>query len=182
MVRSGKKFWLSRFISQELYIIWLSFMVHMCKMIISPGLFFSFSKFWFFRLLGGKKAKMVQNDKKFCLLHFISQEPYIMWLSFMVCIYKMIISSSVLFIFPKFWFSGSIGGEKGKKWFRMTKNFVCCGPYPRNHASCDCHLLYIIWLWFMVHMCKMMISPVIFFIFQNFDFGVFMGVKGQKMT
>ena len=27
-----------------------------------------------------------------------------------------------------------------------------------------------------------MISPANFFIFQNFDFGVFIGVKGQKMT
>ena len=34
-----------------------SIMVHMCKMIISLGVFFIFSKFWFFGLLGGKMAK-----------------------------------------------------------------------------------------------------------------------------
>ena len=45
------------FRSQEPYIIWLWFMVNMCKMMISSK-FFYFSKFWF---LGGKRAK---NDLK----------------------------------------------------------------------------------------------------------------------
>ena len=63
------KFWFSRFlgrskgqkifhkklcpfhlISKEPYIIWLSFVVHKCKLMISPGFF---SKFWFFGLLVG---------------------------------------------------------------------------------------------------------------------------------
>ena len=35
---------------------WLPFMVHMCKMIISPECFFSFSKFWFCWLFGGGKG------------------------------------------------------------------------------------------------------------------------------
>ena len=34
-------------------------------MMISQGAFFMFFKFWFFRLLGGEREKMVQNDKKF---------------------------------------------------------------------------------------------------------------------
>ena len=79
MVQNDKKICLLHSISQEPYIIWLSFMVHMCKMIISPGVFFSFSKFWFFGLLGGegvKWEKTVQNDKFFCLFHIILQEPY----------------------------------------------------------------------------------------------------------
>ena len=33
------------FIPQEYYIIWYPFLVHMCKRIISPGLFLHFSKF-----------------------------------------------------------------------------------------------------------------------------------------
>ena len=35
--------------------------------------------------------------------------------------------------------------------------------------------LYLIWLWFLVHICKMLIPPAIFFslFFQNFDFRVF---------
>ena len=56
MVQNDQKFCLSCSISQELYIIWLSFMVHMCKIIISPGAFFIFSKFWFFGFLGRVKV------------------------------------------------------------------------------------------------------------------------------
>ena len=52
--------------------------------------FFCFSKFWFLRSLGwkvgGKRAKMTQNHKKFCLSHSVSQEPFILWLWFLVCI------------------------------------------------------------------------------------------------
>ena len=45
--------------------IWLLFMVHLCKLMISLGVFFIFSKFWFCGLLGGSKyKKMAQNDKK----------------------------------------------------------------------------------------------------------------------
>ena len=42
-----KKMCLLQLISQKPYIIWLSFIVPLCKMIISPGAFFNFSKFWF---------------------------------------------------------------------------------------------------------------------------------------
>ena len=77
---------LSHSISQELYIIWSSFVIHKNKM-ISSNIFFIFPKFWFFGLLGGSKVfqilifrvnpgargqKMSQNDKKLCLSH-----PYI---------------------------------------------------------------------------------------------------------
>ena len=116
---------------------------------------------------------MVQNDKKLCLLHFISQEPCIMWLLSLVHICKMIISSGVLFIFPKFWFSRSIGGQKGKKWSRMTKNYVCCTPYLRNHTSYDCHL----WC-----KCVKLYLQVFFFYFKILIFWVVMGLKGQKMA
>ena len=66
---------LSLFISQEPYIR-LSFMVHLCKMIITPGGFLSF--FQNFDFWGVKGQKMVQNDKKLCLLCSISQEPYLL--------------------------------------------------------------------------------------------------------
>ena len=52
-----KKLCLSCSIAQEPYIIWFSFMVHMCKMIISPGSFFIFSKIRFFRWLRESKCK-----------------------------------------------------------------------------------------------------------------------------
>ena len=84
-----------------------SCMVYLCKMIVSSGIFFIFSKCWFFVLLWGgrgvgegvKGQKMVQNDKKLCLSHFISQESYIIWLSFLVHMCKMIISAGVIFHF-----------------------------------------------------------------------------------
>ena len=84
MVQNDKTICLSCSTFQEQY-IWFSFMAAcMCKMIISSGLFFSFSKFWFFGLMEVKWQKTVQNDKKFCPSCFISQEQYVMWLSFMV--------------------------------------------------------------------------------------------------
>ena len=50
-----------------------------------------FSTFWYFYFLGFrgvKGQKMTKDDKKICLLHLISQEPYIIWLSFMVHLCK----------------------------------------------------------------------------------------------
>ena len=60
MAQNDKKSCLSHSVSQKLYIIWLWFLVHMCKMFISPAIYFIFSKFLFFRFLWGKRAK---NDK-----------------------------------------------------------------------------------------------------------------------
>ena len=57
MAQKKKKICPACFISQEPYILWLSFMLHLCKMIISPGSYFISSKFWFFGLLGSKRAK-----------------------------------------------------------------------------------------------------------------------------
>ena len=111
MVQNDKKFCLSCPISQEPYITWLSFMVHMCK-IISPAVFFVFlfffsffENFYFSGCFSGvKRQKTVQNDKKICPSHFISLKPFIIWMPFMVHMCKMMISPSVFFIFSKFWF------------------------------------------------------------------------------
>ena len=50
---------LSYSISLEPYIIWFLFMVHMCKMLISPHYLFIFSKFLIFlvRVVRGKREK-----------------------------------------------------------------------------------------------------------------------------
>ena len=58
-VQNDKKFCPSCLISWEPYIIWL---LHMCKMIISQGFFFIFSKFWFFLVFRGDKRG--KNDPK----------------------------------------------------------------------------------------------------------------------
>ena len=65
---------------------------------------------------------MAKNDQ-FSLLHYIFQEPCIIWLSFMVHTCKMIISPVVFFfIFSKFQSLGWGGrGVKGEKLSKMTK-------------------------------------------------------------
>ena len=135
-------------IFQETCIIWLSFMVQRCKTIIFVGVFFFFFQ-------AKKWPKMIK-----ILSWLISQEPYIIWLSFMLHICKLI-SSGVFFflIFQNFDFLGQL------KWQKMAQN---------DKKLCLSHSvsqeLYIIQLWFLVHIFKMMISPAKFFIFQNFDF------------
>ena len=155
MAQNEKKFCLSRSISQELYIIWFLFMVRMCKMIISPGIVFIFSKFSFPKLLGGKREKRVKNDKNFCLSHYISQEPYIIWLLFVKHQCKMIISPGAFFIFSKF------EAQRAK----MAKN---------DKKFCPSFLIYqephIIRSSFMVHMCKRIMSAGFFTFFPNFNF------------
>ena len=126
-----KKICLLQLISQEPYIIWLSFMVHLCKMMIPQESFFHFFKIlilWVVRVgEGGEKGqKRVQNEKNFCLLHSISQESYIIWSSFVAHKCKIIIFSGNFFIFSKFWSFGLLGGLKGNKWPKITKNFVLC--------------------------------------------------------
>ena len=136
-------------------------MVHISKMIISSGVLY-FSKiliFWVHR--GVKGQKMVQNDKNFCLLRPISQEPYIIWLSSMVQMCKLIICTDVFFNFKILIFR-VVRGLKGQKMAQNDKKI--CVSHSASQEP------YIIWLWFLVHMCKTMISPAIFFIFQNFDF------------
>ena len=109
-----------RAISKEQYSISLWFLVHLCKMMISPYVFLQFFKISIFGVVRGLKGqKMVQNDKKFCPSHSISQKPYIIRLSFMVHLCKMIISPGAFFIFSSFWFFGLLGSVRAKncpKW------------------------------------------------------------------
>ena len=77
MVQNNKTFCLSYSVSQKPYIIWLPFMVHMCKVIISPGGFFIFSKFWFSGSIGKegwgvKGRKTVQKTK-----NYVCDTPYL---------------------------------------------------------------------------------------------------------
>ena len=185
MVQNAKKLWWSRFISQEPYIIWLSFMVHICKMIISLDLFIHFLILWVHRGAGGsggKRAKTVQNNKKFCLLCSISREPYIIWLSFIVQMCKMIISPGGFLQFSNFYFPGCKGAERAK----MAQN---------DKNSCLLHLIiqepYIIWSSFMVYMyvSKDNISRHFFhfFVLKILIFGIIREgggrvLKGQKIT
>ena len=112
---------------------------------------------------------MVQNVKKFCLLEFISEEPYIIWLSFMLVKGQYL---QVLFPFlKKFWFSWSIGGKRAKNGPEWQKIMLLCSLSQEP---------YIIWLSCRVQMCKMIISPGVFFNVEILVFQVLKGLKGKK--
>ena len=94
----------SRTKSQEQYSLWSWFLVHLCKMMISLGVFFFFIyiNFHFSDCYWVKRAKKwTKMTKKFCRLYFKSHKTYIIWLSFMVLLCKMMISPGVFFHFFK---------------------------------------------------------------------------------
>ena len=147
MAQNDKKLCLSFFIFQESYPMILIYGTLVWNDDITRSFFYFFKIliFWVFRggvCDGVKGQKTILSEKKFCLSHSICLEPYIIWFSFMVHMCKMIISPGVFFIFSKFWFFRLLGGSKGKKWPKMTKNSVCRVLYLRNHTSYDLHLWY----------------------------------------
>ena len=101
------------------------------KMITYPVTFFTFSEFWFYRLLGGgggrggggvKGQKLAQSDKRLCLSNSMSQELCLIGLWFLVHLCKMMIFCAVFSFFQKiliFWIfkEGGGGGQK------MTHNY-----------------------------------------------------------
>ena len=69
IVQCKKKFFLWCSISQKPFIIWFSLMVHLCKMIISRGLFFCFFKtltFWVVIVVIGQKMSKKGKNSVFC--------------------------------------------------------------------------------------------------------------------
>ena len=106
--------------------------------------FFKISIFWVVR--GGresKRAKKVQNDNNFCLLHSISQEPYIIWLSFMLHICKIIISPGIWFHFSKILSFWVVRGVKGQNMVQNDKKSCpSLAPYLRNHIIHHMSLIY----------------------------------------
>ena len=135
-------------------------------------MFFSPSKFWFFRLLGGG-TKGWSKLTKFCQSCHISQGPCIIWLLFVVHKYKIIIFSGFFFFFTFVFQNIDFSG-----WQKMVQN---------GKTLCLTGLIslepYIIWWWFLVHLCKMMISPeASLSFFKIFIFRVFRGGwDGGKM-
>ena len=112
---------------------------------------------------------------------FVCCTPYLMkhtsydcdfWYTFVKWWHLQVVFS----FFQNFDFLGCYGGKKAKnalKWQKILSHSV-------SQQS------YIIWLWFLVHMCKMVISPAFsFFFFCHFFkilfFQVFNGLEGQKM-
>ena len=149
--------------------MWFSFMVRMCKVIISPdGLLIVFKIFIFGIVREVKVQKMVQNTKQFCPMCSVSQDPYIMWLSFMSQLCKMIIppgSFSIFKIFFDFFDCWRCGGG-GQGWQKILSVVL--------HISGPVRVK-----WYYLQM--------VFSFFSKFSFLGFLGgrvgwVKGQKMT
>ena len=118
-----------------------SYDFHLWYLDVSISSFFHFFNILIFRVVlgGGKGAKKIaQNDKKFCLLHAIFQEPYIISLSFVVHKCKIITSLVISFVFSKFWFLR----VKGQKITQNDKSPVFCTLCLRNHTSYDLDLWY----------------------------------------
>ena len=83
-------------------------------------------------------------------------------------------SQDAFFIVLKFWFSQLLGGYKGKKWPKITKNSVCFTPYIRNCTSYDCGFWCNCVKWWYLQQYSSF--------FQNSDFLGFWGgrLRGKK--
>ena len=116
-------------------------MVHICKIIISPGVFFSFPKFWFFRLLGrGKKAKNGPKWQKIlsAMLHISGTIHHMIVIYGVVHMFKMIISPDFFFHFFKILIFWVVKRVKRQKTVQNDRKF-CLSHF---YTSYGCHLWY----------------------------------------
>ena len=138
---------------------------------------FSMLKFWFSRLSRGWKSKKWPKMSKISVCHILHFRNHILYDLHLwyTCMYKRIISPSSFFVLFKILIFVIIRGRgKRAKMVQNDRNFCLS-----HSVSQEPH---IIWLWFLVHLCKMMIPLANFFIFQNFDLGLLVRVKGKKWT
>ena len=113
---------------------------------------------------------MVQNEKKFHLLCSISQESYIIWFSFMVFMFKMIIPPGVFFFFfLKILIFWVVTGQKGQKMEQNDDKF-CLSCLISQEP-------YIIWPLFVVLKDN---TSRCFSIFSKFWFFGLLGVSKGK--
>ena len=137
---------------------------------ISRHFFFLILIFW--AAMGVKLKKVAQNDKKLCLLHFISQEPCIIWLSCMMHMCKMMTSLGASSFCQNFDFLGWLGDKRAKIGPKWQKKILSVSQHISGTIP---HMI-----GFLVHLCKMIMSPAVFFIFSKKVLEWW--VKGQKMT
>ena len=127
---------------QASYIIWASFVVHKCKMMISPRVFFHFFEILIFQVVDRvKRQKMVWNDKKLCASLSISQESYIMWSSLVVHKCKMIFSG--VFHFAKILIFGVIKRVKVQKMAQNVKLLHLIYQEPSYISGNIHHIIFI---------------------------------------
>ena len=140
------------------HLVFIIILVHMCKRIISPVVFFSF--FFKIKIFHVSRA---QSDKKFCLLDLVSQEAYIIFSWFLVHMCKIVTSSGAFFHYFNIFIFQVVRGLEGQKWLKMTKNYVCLTLDLRNHTTYD--------FWYTC--VKWSKSQLNFLFFQNSDFLVY---------
>ena len=111
------------YISGAIYHMIFMYGTHVLKDNISRFFYFFFQISIFGVNSVVKGQKMAQNDKKFCLLHSISQEAYTIWLWFLAHMYKIMICPAFFFFFFLFkrgWGGGGGGVVKREK---ITHNY-----------------------------------------------------------
>ena len=147
-------------------------MVHLCELMISPGVFFIYSKFWFSGLLGGKRKKKngPKCEKIMSVVFHISGSIHHVIVIFGAHVSNDDISRYFFYFSKILIFLVVSGGGGGVKWQKMAQNVktFCVSHFVSQE-------LYLIWLWVLVHLCKMRISPATFFIFSTFLFFGFLG-------
>ena len=121
----------------------------------SHAVLFHFIKILIFRAIRNVKGQKIAQKAISHSSHAISQGQCSIWSWFLVDLCKMMISP-VFLIFSKFCCLRLL---KRQKMVQNGKTCLLCSIYYEP---------YIIWLWFLVHICKMMISPARFFILSSF--------------
>ena len=136
----------------------------MCEIVIyiSRGFFFSSFQNFDFSGCPGKGQKMAHKDKKFCPLCLISQEPYIIWSSFMAQLCKRIIYLGIFFYFFKILILWVIREGKSAKNDPQWQKILSVALSHLRKTSCDCDFWYKCVKWWYLQ--------VLFSFFQNFDF------------
>ena len=122
---------MSHAISQEQYSIWSWFLVHLCKMMISPVMFFIFLTFWFFGLLGGKKYLKMKSKNYICHVPYLRNSTAYDH-DFWHHLGKMMISPGFFFSFFWNFLFWAVRGVKGQKIAQNKKQQLhspCYGTY-----------------------------------------------------
>ena len=101
---------------------------------ISPGFFLVFQNFIFW-IMWVKEQKLVQNEKKICLLRSIPEKPYAIWLSFMLNNCKMTIFWSSFFFLFKILIFWVHNPRKEQRTVHNNQNYVYHAPFLRKHTS-----------------------------------------------
>ena len=132
-------------------------------MITSPDAFFIFSKFWFLRVLGVKRAKLFPKITKKCVSHSVSQEPQFWWLWFAVQLCKIMITpAGFFFMFSKAWFFCFFMGGRRAKNDTLLPISVCHTLYIKNCRS--------YWDFWYTSVKWWHLQMFFLFFFLNFDF------------